>query len=45
LTSFQNILVVHPSGSGELGGGVALPANPVSISGSRQTQNTREGRR
>jgi hypothetical protein len=32
------------AGSSELGGGAALLAGPVSISGSRRTQNTREGR-
>jgi hypothetical protein len=32
------------AGSGELDCGVALSAGPGSISGSRRTQNTREGR-
>jgi hypothetical protein len=32
------------AGSGELDGGATLLAGPVSISGSRRTQNTREGR-
>jgi hypothetical protein len=32
------------AGSGELGGSAALPADLMSISGSRRTQNTREGR-
>jgi hypothetical protein len=33
------------AGSGELDGGATLLAGPVSICGSRWTQNTKEGRR